>query len=94
MALGLNRKRKKDAQRIKAVDAALANVIKDIYQKYSLLQELERSAYEVTDELYLMRKIGGAKYFFLLQEARHRGLAIDIAPPKSSKSRFSKKHTD
>lgn len=91
MAFGLTKQRKKDAQRNKAVDEALVNVIKDIYQKYSLLQELERTAYEVPEDLYLMRKIEGAKYFFLMQEARQRDLSIDIAAPKATKSRFLKK---
>ena len=85
MPFHLLKKRKHNHQK-RLVDEQLKATMQDIYQKYQLLKELEEAAYDVSDELYMARKIEGAKYLCFLKEARKRHISADMSAPKKAKA--------
>lgn len=86
MAFHLLNKKQKNHYQKRIVDEQLTETMKEVYHKYQLLQELENAAYDVSDDLYILRKIEGAKYLFLMREARCRNISGDISMPKKAKT--------
>lgn len=91
MRFGRKRKNRKAQQHQARQNQQLAATIKEVYRKHQLFQELEQSAYEVPEELYMMRKIEGAKYRYLMKVARERNLTGDVATPLQAKNHWLQK---
>lgn len=91
MVFRFSRKKYRAQQNEQKRNQQLADVIKEVYRKHQLLKELEETAYEVPEELYMLRKVEGAKYLYLMKEARRRNISSDIALPKKARNTMLKK---
>ncbi|MDE1549862.1 DUF2508 family protein [Jeotgalibaca caeni] len=91
MIFQLGRTNRKKVPTKLVLDQQLAETIQSVYRQSQLLQELERNAYEVPEELYIRAKLERAKYLYLMKEARVRNLSSDIDAPKKAKPHYLKK---
>lgn len=66
--------RKSESEKIKALgDQKLVALIEDLQERISLLQSLDQTTLDMSDNNIVSSKILLAEYSFLYDEARHRG---------------------